>query len=96
MRDISVEQLAKIVGTPTDKMLLQMKEAGLSQSSSSDTVNDNDKKTLLNFLKSQQSKDSKTITLKKKSSSEISSKTTTIAIKRKKIKSSEQELSSVT
>jgi hypothetical protein len=28
MKDISVEELAKIVGTPEDKILSQMKEAG--------------------------------------------------------------------
>ncbi len=91
MKDISVEQLAKIVGTPPDKILLQMKEAGLTQSSSSDLVTDKDKKLLLEFLKSQQTKSSKTIKLKKRSSNEDSAKTTTIAIKRKKIKTSETE-----
>ena len=40
MKDVSVEQLANIVGTPVDKILLQMKEAGLSQSSSNDLVTD--------------------------------------------------------
>ena len=63
MKDISVEQLAEIVGTPPDKILLQMKEAGLTQSSSSDLVTDKDKKVLLEFLKSQQTKSSKTIKL---------------------------------
>ena len=56
MKDVSVEQLANIVGTPVDKILLQMKEAGLGQSSSSDLVTDDDKKILLEFLKSQQNK----------------------------------------
>ena len=91
MKDISVEQLAEIVGTPPDKILLQMKEAGLTQSSSSDLVTDKDKKVLLEFLKSQQTKSSKTIKLKKKSTNEDSAKTTTIAIKRKKIKAEEKE-----
>ena len=97
MKDISVEQLAKIVGTPTDKLLLQMEGAGLKQSSASDLVNDDDKKTLLKFLKGQQSKDSKTISLnktvslKKKGTLDSSIKTTKIAIKRKKIQSSEKE-----
>ena len=65
MKDISVEQLAKIVGTPEDKILQQLKEAGLSQSSSSDLVSDKDKKILLEFLKGQQNKSSKTISLKR-------------------------------
>jgi len=95
MKEISVEQLAKIVGTPEDKILLQMKEAGLNQTSSSDLVTDEDKKILLNFLRSQQKVASKTISLKKKVSSEGSVKQTTIAIKRKNVKTSgtvEEEL----
>ena len=47
MKDISVEELAKIVGTPEDKILLQMKEAGLNQTSGSDLVTDQEKKVLL-------------------------------------------------
>ena len=52
MKDISVEQLANIIGTPVDKIILQMKEAGLGQSSPTDLVTDEDKKVLLGFLKS--------------------------------------------
>ena len=84
MKDISVEQLANIIGTPVDKIILQMKEAGLGQSSPSDLVTDEDKKVLLGFLKSQQNKSSKTISLKRKASPEPTNKTTTIEIKRKK------------
>ena len=91
MKDISVEQLAKIVGTPEDKILLQMKEAGLSQSLSSDLVSDKDKKILLKFLKGQQNKSSKTISLKKKASVEPLKKTKTIAIKRKRTKALEAD-----
>ena len=54
MKDISVEELAKIVGTPEDKILSQMKEAGLNQTLASDLVTDQDKKILLDFLKGQQ------------------------------------------
>jgi len=89
MKDISVEQLANIVGTPVDKILLQMKEAGLGQSSSNDLVTDDDKKLLLGFLKSQQNKVSKTISLKRKTPTETTNKSTTIEIKRKKAKPSE-------
>ena len=91
MKDISVEQLANIIGTPVDKIILQMKEAGLGQSSPTDLVTDEDKKVLLGFLKSQQSKVSKTISLKRKASVETTSKTTTIEIKRKKAKPSETD-----
>ena len=63
-----------------------MKEAGLGQSSSSDLVTDDDKKILLGFLKSQQNKVSKTISLKRKKPTETTNKSTTIEIKRKKAK----------
>jgi len=91
MKDISVEELAKIVGTPEDKILLQMKEAGLNQTSASDVVTDQDKKILLDFLKGQQNKAPKTISLKRKKPTESPVKQTTIAIKRKKAKTSEIE-----
>ena len=91
MTEVTVEKLAKIVGTPAEKMLMQMKEAGLKQSSPLDSVTDRDKKILLVFLKDQQRKSSKTITLKKKPSLEEFNKGTTIAIKRKKIKSQKIE-----
>ena len=91
MTEVTVEKLAKIVGTPAEKMLMQMKEAGLKQSSPLDSVTDRDKKILLVFLKDQQRKSSKTITLKKKPSVEELNKGTTIAIKRKKIKSQKIE-----
>ena len=86
MKDISVEELAKIVGTPEDKILSQMKEAGLNQTSASELVTDQDKKILLDFLKGQQSKAPKTISLKRKKPTESTVKQTTIAIKRKKAK----------
>ena len=88
MKDISVEELAKIVGTPEEKILSQMKEAGLNQTSASDLVTDQDKKILLDFLKGQQSKAPKTISLKRKKPTEspVKVKQTTIAIKRKKAK----------
>ena len=88
MKDISVEELAKIVGTPEDKILSQMKEAGLNQTSASDLVTDQDKKILLDFLKGLQGKTSKTISLKRKKPTESPVKQTTIAIKRKKVKTS--------
>ena len=91
MKEISVKELAKIVGTPEERILSQMKEAGLNQTLSSDLVTDQDKKVLLDFLKGQQDKAPKTISLKKKKSSESSEKQTTIAIKRKKITTTEIE-----
>ena len=83
MKDISVKELAKILGTPEERILLQMKEAGLNQSLASDLVTDKDKKILLDFLKGQQDKAPKTISLRRKKPKESTDKQTTIAIKRK-------------
>ena len=48
-----------------ETLLSQMKEAGLSHTDVKDEVTDKDKKTLLEFLKEQQNKSSKTISLNK-------------------------------
>ena len=84
---LTVEKIAKIVGTPAETLLSQMNEAGLDHSSITDDVKDSDKKTLLEFLKNQQTKAGKTISLKKKKTTDsrtpISSNT--VAITRKKV-----------
>jgi translation initiation factor IF-2 len=85
---LTVEKIANIVGTPAEILLSQMNEAGLAQSSINDEVNDSDKKILLNFLKNQQKKTVKTISLKKKTESKISKpilRSNTVAITRKKV-----------
>ena len=41
---LTVEKVAKIVGTPAETLLSQMNEAGLDHSSISDDVTDSDKK----------------------------------------------------
>jgi len=87
MAILTVEKIASIVGTPVDILLSQMNEAGLKHSKTSDEVNNSDKKILLDFLKNQQTKKIKTISLKKSSSIGIKEQTSsgTIAIKRKKV-----------
>jgi translation initiation factor IF-2 len=88
MAILTVEKIANIVGTPSDVLLSQMNGAGLTQSSITDEVNDSDKKILLDFLKNQQTKKVKTISLKKTSVASISREiptTNTVAIKRKNI-----------
>lgn len=84
MTEITVEKLAKIVGTPADQILKQMQEAGLSQSSIIDVVTDKDKKILLNFLKTQQEKSTKTISLKRKKETNVGVQKATVSIKRKR------------
>ena len=91
MSDITVEKLAEIVGNTADQLLLQMKEAGLNHSSISDVVTDKDKKILLDFLKDQQNKSSKTISLKKKKEPEAERQVKSIEIKRKRVEKSVAE-----
>ncbi|MFA7554048.1 MAG: translation initiation factor IF-2 [Spongiibacteraceae bacterium] len=52
MADVTVSQLADVVGAPADKLLAQMKQAGLGHTSVTEVVSDEDKQTLLSFLKS--------------------------------------------
>ena len=68
MPSVTVTSLAKIIGSEGQALLSQMKEAGLSHTDINDEVTDQDKKTLLEFLKDQQTKSSKTISLNKTAS----------------------------
>ena len=72
MAEITVGKLAESVGITEDRLLQQMAEAGLSQTSADDTVNDEEKRTLLAFLKSSHGEEpvqeTKKITLKRKKS----------------------------
>jgi len=83
MAKLSVENLSKVVGTPVDKLLEQLKEAGMEHKGAADEVTDEDKKKLLEFLKSQQSKKTKTISLKRKTPPEDKS-SSSIEIRRKR------------
>ena len=65
MPSVTVENLAKIIGSDGKVLLSQMKDAGLSHASITDEVTDQDKKILLEFLKGQQTKTTKTISLNK-------------------------------
>ena len=77
MAKVTVKQLAEVVGTPVDKLLDQLQEAGLSFSSSDDEISDSEKLQLLEYLR--QSKgtklegtgDTKKITLRRKSTSQL-------------------------
>ena len=51
MADVTVEQLAKVVGAPVDRLLKQMKDAGLKHTQSSQSVSDAEKQQLLAHLK---------------------------------------------
>ncbi len=78
MSDVTVKQFAEIVGIPADKLLSQLKEAGISAESENSTITDEEKTSLLGFLRASHGKDDdesasapKKITLKRKTHSEI-------------------------
>ena len=52
MADVTVEQLANVVGAPVERLLSQMRDAGLKQTDASEKISDHDKAALLNHLKS--------------------------------------------
>lgn len=69
MAEVTVSELAKVVGASEDRLLSQMKEAGLKHKKASDKVSDEEKQTLLAYLKTLhggQSGQPKKITLKRK------------------------------
>ncbi len=85
MANLSVEKLATVIGSEPKLLLSQMQEAGLTHSNLSDDVTDNDKKILLDFLKGQQSKTTKTISLNKTKPQVKQKETSSVAITRKKV-----------
>ena len=85
MAKLTIESLAKIIGTEPNTLLSQMKDSGLGHTKLSDEVTDSDKKTLLEFLKNQQTTSKKTISLKKDASKVKSNSPGQVEIKRKKV-----------
>ena len=78
MADVSVTQFADVVGISVDRLLEQLKEAGvnITDASAGATITDEEKMTLLSFLKAKHESDGKTsepkkITLNRKSTSEL-------------------------
>ena len=72
MADAKISELAEVVGASVDKLLSQIKEAGLSHTKADDSISNDDKSTLLQFLRrshgDSEASDSapKKITLKRK------------------------------
>ena len=78
MAEVTVKQLADVVGTPVERLLDQIKEAGLKADSADALISDQDKRQLLDYLRGQHGKGAasgeekpRQITLKRKSVSEI-------------------------
>ena len=51
MADAKISELAEVVGVSVDKLLSQIKEAGLSHTKADDSISSDDKNTLLQFLR---------------------------------------------
>jgi len=72
MADVTISELAKMVGVPEDRLLEQVKEAGLPQTKADDTMTNDERATLLQYLKSRHGEDTsagvtpRRITLKRK------------------------------
>ena len=74
MAQVTVEQLAEVVGATVERLLTQMKEAGLPHSAAGEVVSDADKQTLLAYLKRSHGESTaapRRITLKRKTISTL-------------------------
>ena len=80
MAEVSVREFSESVGTPIERLLVQLVEAGLPQAAEADLLSDQDKERLLSYLRRVHGKDDegpdrsarKKITLKRRQVSEIS------------------------
>ncbi|WP_298627453.1 translation initiation factor IF-2 [uncultured Legionella sp.] len=95
MADVTVKQLAQVVGIPVERLLNQLQEAGLSFNDDQQTVNEDQKRILLNHLKGSSTRDTSAaperITLRRKSLTQVtvghdahSGKTVNIEVRKKK------------
>lgn len=90
MAQVTVKELASVVGASTERLLKQMKEAGLAHTSEDDTVSDDEKQALLTYLKTSHGETTEAaprkITLKRKTVSTIKSggKKTVVEVRKKR------------
>ena len=100
MTQVTVKELAKVVDTPVERLLQQMREAGLSHESAEQVVTDSEKQALLAHLKSSHGdkvEEPRKITLQRKTTSTLKvagSKTISVEVRKKKtfVKRSPEEL----
>ena len=74
MAEVTVKQLADVVGVPVERLLTQMQEAGIKKNNDGAIVSENERQTLLAYLKGSQDADGhepKKITLKRKTTSQL-------------------------
>ncbi|MGX5726157.1 translation initiation factor IF-2 [Metapseudomonas otitidis] len=90
MTQVTVKELAKVVDTPVERLLQQMREAGLPHSSADQVVTDSEKQALLAHLKSshgERLEEPRKITLQRKTTTTLKvagSKTISVEVRKKK------------
>jgi len=65
MPDVTVKQLAEVVGTPVDKLLEQLVDAGIKKSGGNEVVSDDEKMQLLDSLRASHGKDKDSVAKKR-------------------------------
>jgi translation initiation factor IF-2 len=97
MADLSIQDLAKMVGVQVERLLEQIKEAGLPQTAAADKINNEQRAKLLSFLKSRHGDNSggetapgkitlkrKTVETLKTSDNQGRSKTVNVEVRKKR------------
>ena len=90
MTRVTVKELAQVVDTPVERLLQQMREAGLPHTSAEQVVTDNEKQALLAHLKSSHGAkmdEPRKITLQRKTTTKLKvggSKTISVEVRKKK------------
>ncbi len=97
MADLTIQDLAKMVGVPVERLLEQIKEAGLPQTAAADPINNDQRTKLLVFLKSRHGDNSgaetapgkitlkrKTVETLKTSDNQGRSKTVSVEVRKKR------------
>ncbi|PTU73944.1 translation initiation factor IF-2 [Pseudomonas mangrovi] len=100
MTQVTVKELAQVVATPVERLLQQMREAGLPHTSAEQVVTDVEKQALLAHLKSShgaKAEEPRKITLQRKTTSTLrvaGSKTISVEVRKKKtfVKRSPEEI----
>ena len=74
MAEVTVKQLADVVGTPVERLLEQIKDAGLAADNAEARISDEDKMQLLSYLRSQHGKRKTSVSASDKTASKITLK----------------------
>ena len=104
MAEVTVSELAQSVGASVDRILAQMKQAGLTQTRQDEVVSDEEKQTLLAYLKASHGESAvapKKITLKRKTQTTLKTgsgagrKTVNVEVRKKRTYVKREEVENV-